>query len=87
MAEHRGYEDRTKKPYRGVEPMNANGNDFSLTSVTVVLDEFNREAIDNFLKANGFEVGNDWSRKIKEVLLIIEETQRGVRNEQKCVKK
>ena len=23
MAEHRSYEDRTKKSYRGVEPMNA----------------------------------------------------------------
>lgn len=80
MAEYRSYEDRTKKSYRGVEPMNANENDFSLTSVKVVLDEFNRAAIDNFLKANGFEVSNDWSRKIKEVLLIIEETQRGIKN-------
>lgn len=59
--------------------MNANGNDFSLTSVNVVLDEFNREAIDNFLKANDFEVDGDWGRKIKEVLLIIEEIQRGIR--------
>ena len=77
MVKHRGYEDRTKKSYRGVGTMNE--NDFSLTSVNVVLDEFNRAAIDNFLKANGFEVSNDWSRKIKEVLLIIEENQRGIR--------
>ncbi len=79
VVKHRSYEDRNKKSYRGVGTMTANGNDFSLTSVNVVLDEFNREAIDNFLKANGFEVSNDWSRKIKEVMLIIEENQRGIR--------
>ena len=58
--------------------------DFELTKVEVVLHEFNRAAIDKFLKANGFEVhGDDWGRKIKQVLLVIDEVQQGVRKEKK----
>ncbi len=45
-----------------------------LTKVEVVLHNFNRAAIDAFLQAHGFgTAGKDWGRKIKEVLLIIEE--------------
>ena len=58
-----------------------------LTRVEIVLHNFNRDAIDKFLSANGFETDSgDWGRKIKEVLLIIEETQLGIR-EEKCTKK
>jgi hypothetical protein len=47
--------------------------DFELTKVEVVLHEFNRATIDKFLKANGFEAeDDDWGRKIKRVLLVIE---------------
>lgn len=54
--------------------------DFELTKVEVVLHEFNRAAIDTFLQANGFEVeGKDWGRKIKQVLLVIDEVQQGIR--------
>lgn len=54
--------------------------DFKLTKVEVVLHEFNRAAIDQFLKANGFEVvGESWERKIKLVLLVIDEVQQGIR--------
>lgn len=57
-------------------------NEFELTKVETVLDNFNRAAIDQFLKANGFEVeGDDWCRKIKLVLLVIDEVQRGIRKE------
>lgn len=53
-----------------------NEKDFELTKVEVVLHEFNRAAIDTFLKAHGFGVdGEDWARKIKQVLLIIENTK------------
>ena len=51
-----------------------------LTRVEVVLHNFNRSAIDQFLKANGFEVvGESWERKIKLVLLVIDEVQQGIR--------
>lgn len=54
--------------------------DFELTKVEIVLHDFNRAAIDAFLQTYGFETdGDNWGRKIKEVLLIIEETQRGIR--------
>lgn len=53
-----------------------------LTKVEIVLHNFNRSAIDQFLKANGFEVqGESWERKIKLVLLVIDEVQMGVRKE------
>lgn len=58
-----------------------------LTRVEVVLHEFNRKTIDKLLQAHDFETeGDDWNRKIKLVLLIIEEIQLGIRKE-KCVKK
>ena len=53
-----------------------------LTRVEVVLDGFTRGAIDAFLQAHSFgTAGKDYGRKIKEVLLIIEETQRGIKKE------
>lgn len=56
--------------------------DFELTKVEIVLHEFNRAAIDAFLQVHGFgTAGQDWSRKIKVVLLIIEEIQMGIRKE------
>ena len=56
--------------------------DFELTKVEIVLHEFNRAAIDAFLQANGFgPSGQDWGRKTKLVLLIIEEIQLGIRKE------
>lgn len=64
--------------------VNAFGNeqDFELTRVEAVLDAWNKEAIDAFLQAHGFgTAGQDYGRKIKEVLLIIEEIQRGIRKE------
>ena len=65
-----------------------NENDFELTRVEIVLHNFNRVAIDKFLNANGFEVdGDDWGRKIKQVLLVIDEIQQGIRNDEKCTKK
>ncbi|WP_320164316.1 hypothetical protein [uncultured Trichococcus sp.] len=58
-----------------------------LTRVEVVLHEFNRSAIDKFLKDHDFETkSDDWGRKIKLVLMIIEEIQRGIRKEE-CTKK
>ena len=56
--------------------------DFELTKVEVVLHEFNKAAIDAFLQAHGFgTAGQDWGRKIKVVLLIIDEIQLGIRKE------
>lgn len=56
--------------------------DNSLTKAEVVLHELNRACIDSFLQAHGFgTAGKDWSRKIKVVLLIIEEIQLGIRKE------
>lgn len=53
-----------------------------LTKVEIVLHNFNRSAIDHFLKANGFEVqGESWERKIKLVLLVIDEVHLGIRKE------
>ncbi len=53
-----------------------------LTRCEVVLHEINKASIDAFLQAHGFgTAGQDWSRKIKVVLLIIEEIQLGIRNE------
>lgn len=47
-----------------------------LTRVEVVLHEFNRSAIDKFLKDHDFETdGDDWGKKIKQVLLLIERGQ------------
>ena len=40
MAEHRGYEDRTKKSYRGVEPMNA-AEKAALDRIRESLEEWN----------------------------------------------
>ena len=55
-------------------------SDFELTRCEIVLHSFNRAAIDQFLKANGFEVvGESWERKIKLVLLVIDEVQQGYR--------
>ena len=57
-------------------------NENELTRVEVVLHEFNRASIDSFLQAHGFgTAGQDWGRKIKVVLLIIEEIQLGIRKE------
>ena len=53
-----------------------------LNRVEVVLHNFNRASIDQFLQANGFEVqGESWERKIKLVLLVIDEVQLGIRKE------
>lgn len=57
-------------------------NDNDLTRCEVVLHEINKAAIDAFLQAHGFgTAGQDWSRKIKVVLLIIDEIQQGIRKE------
>ena len=57
-------------------------NENDLTRCEIVLHEFNKKSIDMFLQAHGFGItGQDWSRKIKVVLLIIEEIQLGIRNE------
>lgn len=62
--------------------MNANESENELTRVEVILHNFNRAAVDQFLQANGFEVqGESWERKIKLVLLVIDEFQLGVRKE------
>lgn len=64
-----------------------NEQDFELTKVEIVLDEFNRGAIDAFLQSHGFgTAGKDYGRKIKEVLLIIDEVQRGIREEKNAKK-
>jgi O-methyltransferase involved in polyketide biosynthesis len=56
--------------------MMKNVKDFELTKVEVVLHEFNRAAIDEFLRDNGFETqNNDWGKKVKQVLFAIERTQ------------
>ncbi len=56
--------------------MMENEKGFELTRVEVVLHEFNRKAIDNFLKANNIETkGLAWDKKIKRVLLVIEKAQ------------
>ena len=53
-----------------------------LTEAKIVLHELNRACIDSFLQAHGFgTTGQDWGRKIKVVLLIIEEIQMGIREE------
>ena len=51
-----------------------------LTRCEVVLHEINKAAIDAFLQAHGFgTVGESWERKIKLVLLVIDEVQLGIR--------
>ncbi|WP_320164691.1 hypothetical protein [uncultured Trichococcus sp.] len=56
--------------------------DFELTKVEIVLHEFNKAAIDAFLQVHGFKTaGQDYGRKTKVVLLIIEEIQMGIRKE------
>lgn len=65
-----------------------NESENELTRVEVVLHNFNRAAIDTFLKTHGFETdSDDWGTKIKKILLVIDEVQQGIRNEEKCVKK
>ena len=55
-------------------------NENELTRVEIVLHEFNKAAIDAFLQARGFNtVDKDWDKKIKQVLLVIEEMQQGIR--------
>ena len=56
--------------------------DNSLTKAEVVLHELNRACIDSFLQAHGFgTAGQDYGRKTKVVLMIIEEIQMGIREE------
>ncbi|WP_321378383.1 hypothetical protein [Trichococcus shcherbakoviae] len=53
-----------------------NESENELTRVEVVLHNFNRAAIDTFLVSNGIEAdGDDWGRKIKQVLRVIDEGQ------------
>ena len=57
-------------------------NDFEITRCEIFIHEVNKAAIDAFLQAHGFgTAGQDWGRKIKVVLLIIEEIQMGIREE------
>ncbi|WP_321378447.1 hypothetical protein [Trichococcus shcherbakoviae] len=50
-------------------------NENELTVVEVVLHEFNRRAINEFLEANGIASdGLDFGKKIKQVLLVIEKS-------------
>ena len=54
--------------------MNAKENE--LTKVEVVLHELNRKSINTFLRANGLKtVGDDWGKKIKQMILLIDEGQ------------
>ena len=51
-------------------------NENELTRVEIVLHEFNKAAIVAFLQARGFNtVGKDWDKKIKQILLVIDEMQ------------
>ena len=53
-----------------------------LTRCEIVLHEFNKKSIDVFLQVHGFgAAGQDWGRKTKLVLMIIEEIQLGIRKE------
>ena len=62
-------------------------NENDLTRCEIVLHEFNKKSIDMFLQAHGFgTAGQDYGRKTKVVLMIIEEIQMGIRAE-KYVKK
>ncbi len=55
--------------------MNTLENENELTVVEVVLHEFNRRAINEFLEANGIASdGLDFGKKIKQVLLVIEKS-------------
>ena len=48
--------------------------DYTLTKVEVTLHEFNKKSINEFLSENGIELkGESWERKIKLLLLVIEE--------------
>lgn len=48
-------------------------NDFELTRCEVILHEWNRKTINEFLAANGITSdGLDYGKKIKQILLIIE---------------
>lgn len=59
-----------------------NENDFDLTRCEIVLHDFNKKTIDSFLQVHGFETaGQEWGRKTKLVLMIIEEIQMGIRKE------
>ena len=54
--------------------------DFELTKAEIVLHEVNRVAIDKFLLDQGLETeGDDWGKKIKQGLLVIDEVQKGIR--------
>ncbi len=60
--------------------MNANGSENDLTRCEIVLHELNKKSIETFLKTHGFKTdGDDWGRKTKLVLMIIEEIQLGIR--------
>ena len=53
-----------------------------LTRCEILLHELNRACIDSFLQVHGFgTAGQDYGRKIKVVLMIIEEIQMGIRKE------
>lgn len=55
-------------------------SDYELTRCEIFIHEINKAAIDAFLQAHGFgTVGESWERKIKLVLLVIDEVQQGYR--------
>jgi hypothetical protein len=79
-----GFETGSVKPTGRGGGMMENEKAFELTRCEVVLHEFNKKAIDDFLKANGVEVeGDDWGKKIKLVLSAIERTQLNEKNAKK----
>lgn len=55
-------------------------SDYELTRCEIFIHEIYKAAIDAFLQAHGFgTVGESWERKIKLVLLVIDEVQQGYR--------
>jgi len=57
-------------------------NENDLTRCEILLHELNRACIDSFLQVHGFGTADqDYGRKIKVVLMIIEEIQMGIRKE------
>jgi hypothetical protein len=55
MAEHRSYEDRTKKSYRGVEPMNA-AEKAALDRIRESLEEFPDSRMAQYVTAEDLKI-------------------------------
>ena len=55
MAEHRSYEDRSKKSYRGVEPMNA-AEKAALDRIRESLEEFPDSRMAQYVTAEDLKI-------------------------------